>query len=340
MTKIFSLGVRSGLVVVSFALLCQAVFANENKAQKLREWWAQHGEQYQEQKNAIYERMKRYGITREDIHVYRRLLESPPPHSQPHVKILAREVLDPGEYLRIEMDEFIVTMKIPDATWSSSWLWPYNNTRSPDPAMQKYLEQEKGSLKVAAMGWENCVFLGCMKRRGDVSGLTMTYRILKPEEITGMFSTPEKLQQGVRDNQKFFIEQALARRGLNPIVSDAELEAKRVALAPEIVTINGRIWVRHALNDYMGRDYIYVTTLSPGRMLSARFGMPNGHDYNAQPEPTTWPRSAKRAFENMEQIAASLRVVKMNDDGSSDPFVVERVEPGPLPVREIPLLSP
>lgn len=77
MTKIFSRGVRSGLVVVSFALLCQAVFANENKAQKLREWWAQHGEQYQEQKNAIYERMKRYGITREDIHAYRRLLESP-----------------------------------------------------------------------------------------------------------------------------------------------------------------------------------------------------------------------------------------------------------------------
>ena len=75
------------------------------------------------------------------------------------------------------------------------------------------------------------------------------------------------------------------------------------------------------------------------QMFSARFGMPNGHDYNAQPEPTTWPRSAKRSLENMEQMAASLRVAKMDDDGSSDPFVVERVELGPLPVREIPLSS-
>lgn len=173
-----------------------------------------------------------------------------------------------------------------------------------------------------------------MNRRGDVSGMTMTYRILKPEEITGMFSTPERLQQASRDLQKFFIGQALARRGHNPIVSDAELEAKRVALAPEIVTINGRIWVRDAMNGYMDRNYFYVTTLSPDRMLSVHFGMPIGHDYNAQPDPSTWPRSAKQAYENMELMAASLRVVKTNDDGSPDSFVVERVEPGSLPVRE------
>ncbi|MBU0751966.1 MAG: hypothetical protein KJ787_11895 [Gammaproteobacteria bacterium] len=318
---------RAGALVVLAAFSFQTLAADPAATERLK--------RYKEQKDAIYERMKRYGINREDILALRRLYETSPPYSYPHVKILADKVLNPGEHLRVEMDEFIVTMKMPDiAPTLTTWLSPYSNTRSPDPAMQKYLEQEKGSLTVASMGWENCVFLGCMNRRGDVSGLTMTYRILRPDEITGTFSTPETLQQGSLHFQKLSIERALARRGHNPIVSDAELEARRVALAPEIVTINGRIWVRDAMNDYMGRNYVYVTTLSPGRMFSLVFGMPKGHDYNAQPEPTTWPRSAKRAFENMEQMANSLRIVKMADDGPSDPFVVERVEPGPLPVRE------
>lgn len=291
---------------------------------------------FKEQEVAIYQRMKRYGINRDEINALRHLFETIPPHSFPHVSIAAEKVFNPGEHFRIEMDEFIVTMKIPDADpMPGNWIWPYNNTRSPDPAMQEYLTREKGALKLAALGWEYCNFLGCMNRRGDVSGLTMTYRILKPEEKnSGRYSTPEMLLRALRDSQKLYIEQALARRGNNPIVSDAELEARRIALPPEIVTINGRIWVRHALNDYMDRDYIYVTRLSPDRMLSVRFGMPFGHDYNAQPDPATWPRSAKQAHENMELMAASLRVVKMNDDGSFDPFVVERVEPGPLPVRE------
>lgn len=318
---------RTGSLAVLAAFSFQTLAADPAATERLK--------RYTEQKEAIYERMKRYGVNREDIQALRRLSETAPPYSDPHVTIYAGKVFDPGEHLRVEVDEFIVTMKMPDIAPSlTSWISPYSNTRNPDPAMQKYLEQQKGALKVAAMGWENCNSLGCMNRRGDVSGLTMTYRILKPEEVTGKFSTPEKLQQGVRDNQKFYIEQALARRGANPIVSDAELEARRVALAPEIVTVNGRIWVRHALNDYMDRDYIYVTTLSPDRMLSVRFGMPIGHDYNAQPDPSTWPRSAKQAYKNMDLMAASLRVVKTNDDGSPDPFMVERVDPAPLPVRE------
>ena len=318
---------RIGLLAVLATFSFQTLAADSAATERLK--------LYKEQKAAIYERMKRYGAGREDIQALRRLSETAPPYSDPHVMVSAPEVLNPGEHLRVEMDEFIVTMKMPDiAPMLTSWLWPYSNTRNPDLAMQKYLEQEKGSLKVASMGWENCVFLGCMHSRGDVSGLTMTYRILKPEEITGRYSTPEKLQRGVQDNQRSTIEQALARRGNNPIVSDAELEARRVALAPEIVTINGRIWVRHAMNDYMGRSYIYLTALSPGRMFSLVFGMPKGHDYNAQPDPSTWPRSAKQAYENMELMAASLRVAKTNDNGSFDPFVIERVEPGPLPVRE------
>jgi hypothetical protein len=36
----------------------------------------------------------------------------------------------------------------------------------------------------------------------------------------------------------------------------------------------------------------------------------------------------------MEEMASSLRVVRIDDDGAPDPFVIERVEPAPLPVRE------
>ena len=36
----------------------------------------------------------------------------------------------------------------------------------------------------------------------------------------------------------------------------------------------------------------------------------------------------------METMLPSLRFVKTNDDGSPDPFVAERVELGPPPVRE------
>ncbi len=322
----FFYNLRTGALTVLAVFSFHTMAADPAATERLK--------RYKEQKDAIYERMKRYGISREDILALRRLSETEPPYSDPHINISPERVLDPGEHLRVEMDEYIVTMLVPEAPAPSSWIWPYTNTRNPDPAMQKYLEQQKGVLKIASMGWENCTFLGCMNRRGDVSGLTMTYRILKPEEITGRYATPEKLQQGVQDNQRLTIEQALARRGNNPIVSDAELEARRIALPPEIVAINGRIWVRHAMNDYMGRDYIYLTTLSPGRMFSVRFGMPKGHDYNAQPDPSTWPRSAKQAYRNMELMSTSLRVVKTNDDGVPDPFVVERVEPGPLPVRE------
>ncbi len=302
--------------------------AQEGK--KTPEWW----QRYAENEKEIYARIKRYGINRDDMADLLRLRKSGRPLGDPHIKIPADEFINPGEHYRFELDEYIVTTLVPRVPDPSSWIWPYTNTRNPDAAMKQYLEREKGSLKIASMGWTNCLYFGCMNSRGDVSGVSMTYRILSPEEVSGRYFSPEKLQRGVRENQEFAIEDSLARRGKNPIVSDAELEAKRVALEPEIVTINGRIWVRHSMNDYRGRSYTYLTALSPGRMFSVRFGMPQGHDYNAQPDPSTWPSSAKQAFENMEQMVASLRVVKTNDDGSPDPFVVERVEPGPLPVRE------
>ena len=58
------------------------------------------------------------------------------------------------------------------------------------------------------------------------------------------------------------------------------------------------------------------------------------YDYTAHPDPSSWPAPSKRALAIMEETVGSLRIAKINDDGAPDPFVVERVEPAPLPVRE------
>lgn len=324
---------NSKLLLAGCIALIGPAVAFETNAQgyeNTKEWWGR----YKEKKEVINEHMKRYGINREDVAALRALAETAPPYWDPHIEILAKNFLNSGEHYRFEMDEYIVTMLVPDARPSSSWIWPYTNTRNPDEGMKKYLEREKGSLKIASLGWENCMFFGCMNSRGDVSGAGITYRILSAEEVAGKFSTPENLRKGQTEWNQYLIKQAQARYGSNPIISRAQEEAYQIAINPEIVTINGRVWVRYAMNMYMTRDYHYLTTLSPGRMLSVRFGMPNGHDYNAQPDPSTWPGSAKKAYANMEKMAASLRVSKIDDDGSPDPFVVERVEPAPLPVRE------
>lgn len=306
----------------------QQMAAKEGK--KPREWW-QH---YEEIRDEIYARMKRYGINRKDMEDMRQLIKSGRPLGDPHISILAEDLLKPGEHYRFEMDEYIVTMLVPDARPSTSWIYPYTNIRTPDAAMKQYLAREKGSLAIAQLGWTNCVFLGCMNSRGDVSGLTMTYRILSQEEASGRYSSPDNLLKWKTEWNQYLIKQAQARYGNNPIISRAEEEAYQIAMNPEAVTINGRVWIRDAMNRYMVRDYHYLTTLSPGRMLHVRFGMPLGHDYNARPDPATWPGSAKKAYATMEKMLASLRVVKMDDDGTPDPFVIERVESAPLPVRE------
>ena len=71
------------------------------------------------------------------------------------------------------------------------------------------------------------------------------------------------------------------------------------------------------------------------RWLVVSFSLPQ-YDYNANPDPSTYPASIKRAIAIMEEMVPSLRVVNTKDDGSPDPFVIERVEPAPLPVREKP----
>lgn len=76
-----------------------------------------------------------------------------------------------------------------------------------------------------------------------------------------------------------------------------------------------------------------MTTLSSDRMVGFSFGLPE-YDYSANPDSSTYPAAIKRAYALMDELVASLRIAKVNDDGSPDPFVLERVEPAPLPVRE------
>lgn len=106
---------------------------------------------FKEQRDALYAHMRRFGIDRQDVASIRRLYEMSPPYSDPHVSLAAEEILSPGEHYRIEIDEFILTMKVPDFPASSSWLWPYTNTRTPDPGMEKLLAREEGALKVATL---------------------------------------------------------------------------------------------------------------------------------------------------------------------------------------------
>jgi hypothetical protein len=107
----------------------------------------------------------------------------------------------------------------------------------------------------------------------------------------------------------------------------------RIYLDAETIVINGRVWSRTAKNESYGRVYAYNTVLSSDRMLGILFRMPQ-YDYNANPDSAGYPAALKRAFADMEAMVASFRIAKQNDDGTPDPFVIERVAPAPLPVRE------
>lgn len=304
----------------------QGALAYENSP----EWWGQYGEQ----QDAIYAHMRRYGINRDDMGAMKRLIESAPPYSRPHVNVRAEKVLNPGEHLRLEIDEYVLTFKIPDVSWDGGWIWPYTNTRQPDTAMQRLLARENGRVKIADLGWYVCgsIFPPGLFGRCETAGPTVSYRILKPEERED-FSTPEKLLQLASLVQRNLLpskEKIEASLRHETVINHA---ASQVYLAPKTVVINGRIWVLDAMSGDMNRRYSYTTTLFPDRMLGFSFSIPRV-DYNADPDPATYSAPVKRALALMEEVISSLRVAKINDDGSPDPFVIERVEPGPLPVRE------
>jgi hypothetical protein len=282
----------------------------------------------EKQKDLIYEHMKRYGINRDDVSALNHTLGNP--HSYQYVMVRAIDLFKPGEHYRVEMDEFILTMIVPDAELNTSWIYPYTSTRQPDPKLKKMLEHEKGRLMLMDLGWNytSPVFFGQSAR----ASVSVRYNILENKN----FLTPEE--------QKIHASETLKRRvpSQEKLKQDAwkdglfRLDGTGIYLDAETVVINGRIWIRYAMNQRYGRIYRwyeYLTRLSSDRTLTVRFAMPF-YDYNANPDPSTYPASVKKAFADMEKMVSSLRVAKVDDDGSPDPYVLEKTEPAPLPVRE------
>lgn len=290
---------------------------------------------FREVRDSLYAHMKRYGINRESVAAMRNLYEMCPPYSEPHVSLASEKLLSPGEHYRIEMDEYILTMKVPDGQpVPGSWIWPYTDTRTPDLAMEKFLVREKGAFKVANLGWYLCrsIFSPGLIGSCDILGVSMSYRILKPEEIDD-FSTPEKLwalSRKIMRNMVVPQEEVEKANRSGSVLSGTD---RRIHLDAEIVVINGRVWIRDSMDTNARQSYTYVTALLPNRMIGISFGIPQ-YDHTPDSDPSSRPATVRRAFALMNEMLKSLRIAKVDDDGSPDAFVIERVEPGPLPVRE------
>ena len=313
-------------------LSIQAIAAYENT----KAWWKDYGEQ----EEVIHANMQRYGINRDNMAALRRLKETAPPYSFPHVKVGVDDLYNPGEHYRIEMDEFILTVKVPDAKKiPGQWIWPYTNTRTPEPGMAKLLQNNKGYVDVVKLGWFTCrsIFPGGLVGNCEMMSFGVLYGTLNAEKAEA-FSTPEKFREISARTMKNMIPTQSEINKVKPENRWLSRAGNRIVLPAETVVINGRVWIRDAMNTSYGlgeQTFYYKTILSPDRSLGISFSLPQ-YDYNANPDPSTYPAAIKRAIAIMEEMAASLRVVNTKDDGSPDPFVIERVEPAPLPVREKP----
>lgn len=289
---------------------------------------------YQEQEAAIYEHMKRYGINRGDVTALRDLST----HPYPYTDIYTDNLLKPGEHYRIEMDEFILTMKVPEAQHSMGQkIWPYISTRTEADRERFAKESNRNrfatlSRNMFDLGWHiNPPLFG----GADTWGASASYRALNLPQEAEDFSTPEKLRQL---SNKIMRDSIIPEERIREAAREGNIlngGGKRVLQDAEIVTINGRRWIRKAMEMEYGhkRSYTYTTTLLPDRMVGISFGMPR-YNYNANPDRSNHPEWLRNVFAQMEEMVASLRIAKINDDGSPDPFVIERVEPAPLPVRE------
>jgi hypothetical protein len=266
----------------------------------------------QEQKAEIYEHMARYGINRDDIAALRKI------YSFPHTEVYTNDLLKSGEHYRMEIDEYILTMKVPDTERSSGQkIWPYTNTRTPDPRMAKVLGHSDGGLMLADLLFyiRPSIIFG---RTNNFWSVSVFYQILT-DRSKHIYLTPETVCNYFSEFQKSqVLTQEEIERSLRRNLIDNRM-GNKIALAPELVTINGRIWIREAMDRYgSDRRYQYTTVLKPDRRLRLSLKVPDN----------------RAAYEKMEEMVASIRVAKINDDGSPDPFVIERVEPAPLPVRE------
>jgi hypothetical protein len=193
------------------------------------------------------------------------------------------------------------------------------------------LKKSKGGLQVANLAWEYGtgiwpLFIGWKGRMNMTIAYTDVRIVKNAEDI----STPEKLRQRASALQKGRLP---SQEQINYSESTKYLAHTRIYLDAETIVINGRAWIREAMNAHYSRRCIYRTALLPDRMLSILIDMPQ-FDYNGNPDATSYPDPLKQAIAQMEAMMASLRVAKRSDDGAPDPFVIERVEPAPLPVRE------
>ena len=316
---------------------CAVVDVAEVVSHKVRDA-AKEKTPFQTQEEAIYARMKRYGINRDDVADLKRLYETNAGGAfsvaAAHTHVATNDLLKPGEHFRIEIDEFILTMKVPNAPTSRQWIWTYTNTRTPDPSIAKLLKLEKGSAKVVDLAWFVCdsILPPGVVGRCETAGVSMNYRVLSPKDMEDL-STPERMRAFFTRFQKSRIPtQEDIERSIRERLIDNRM-GNRIVSPPEPVVINGRIWIRYITDRGQERAYQYVTLLGPDRRLILNTGLPP-YDYTAHPDPSTWPAPSKRALAIMEETVGSLRITKINDDGAPDPFVVERVEPAPLPIRE------
>jgi hypothetical protein len=300
---------------------------------------------FKDEEKAIYANMKRYGVNRENVAAMQQLSEKVPPYSEPHVSILAKDLYKPGEYYRFEMDEYVVNMIVPDVPVSLYSIWPYTNTRTPSDGMKKYLKQGavNNVLSIAQLTWKSCATFSCV-----TSSISITYQILNSQRQEN-YATPGTALKILEERQKKEILSLAEladmeqRNVLNPRMGN------QIALKPETVVINGRIWIRSAMQQRkegtpairystsLPPTYLYVTRLGQDRLLVISVGTSdNEHDLT---NPSTWSSAVRKGYALIDQVISSIRVTQLNDDGSPDPFVVERVEPAPLPVRE-PLPQP
>ena len=272
---------------------------------------------YKEREAAIYEHMKRYGINRDDVEALGRLSL----YVKRHVMVDTNDLLKPGEHYRMEMDGYILTMKAPDALkmLAGQRIWPYTDTFTPDPMTGKMFGRSGEILKVADLAWYRSSILG--RSGGETWGTSAYYQILT-DENRHAYLTPETVRKYFSESQKGSV---LTQEEIKRLAREGLIDNRvgnKIILTPELVTINGRIWIREAMDMHAKRLYRYTTVLKPDRRLHFSLSVPNNRD--AYPE----------VYKKMEEMIASIRVSKIDDDGSPDPFVIERVEPAPLPVRE------
>ena len=132
-------------LLLLLSLLAMSVF-NAALATGVTETPAERWRQYTQKRDVIYERMARYGINRDDMAemFHLTLTVDTNPNPDPNSKIAAEKVLKPGEHYRMEVDDYVMTMLVPDAEVAVTWMVPYANTKTPPEYAEKFSKGKYG----------------------------------------------------------------------------------------------------------------------------------------------------------------------------------------------------